>query len=51
MWIPALKTFVKKLRGPNAGLTKYWNLFPPFIGEAGGINLDDGDGLFDWELC
>jgi hypothetical protein len=52
MRIPALKPFVKKLRGPNAGSTKYLNLSPRPIGSRGRRpNPGDRNGMFDRELC
>lgn len=51
MRIPVLKPLVRKLRGPNAGSTRYLNLFPASIGWCGWLNRGDRKGMFDGALC
>jgi len=51
MRIPALKALVKKLRGPNAGSTKYLNLSPRSICWRGRLDRGDRNGMIDGELC
>lgn len=51
MRMPVLKPLVRKLRGPNAGSTKYLNLAPRSIEERCGLFEGVRNGMFDGELC
>src|ERR1700716_2648749 len=48
MRIPVLKAFVTKLRGPNAGSTKYLNLSSRSIERSGRLDRVDRNGTTGW---